>query len=43
MKKKSAEDYLDKLLNSVNDEKVKKEKFKETAKILGFIRFCRYW
>lgn len=34
MKKKSAEDYLDKLLNSVNDEKVKKEKFKETAKML---------
>ena len=34
MKKKSAEDYLDKLLNSVNDEKVKKEKFKETAKVL---------
>ena len=29
MGKKSAEDYLDKLLNSVNDEKVKKEKFKE--------------
>ena len=34
MRKKSAEDYLDKLLNSVNDEKVKKEKFKETAKML---------
>lgn len=34
MKKKSAEDYLDKLLNSVNDEKMKKEKFKETAKML---------
>lgn len=34
MKKKSAEDYLDKLLNSVNDEKEKKEKFKETAKML---------
>ena len=34
MKKKSAEDYLDKLLNSVNDEKVKKEKFRETAKML---------
>ena len=34
MKKKSAEDYLDKLLNSVNDEKVKKEKFKETAKMV---------
>lgn len=34
MKKKSAEDYLDKLLNSVNDEKIKKEKFKETAKML---------
>jgi len=34
MRKKSAEDYLDKLLNSVNDEKVKKEKFRETAKML---------
>jgi len=34
MKKKSAEDYLDKLLNSVNDEKEKKEKFKETAKMV---------
>ena len=34
MKKKSAEDYLDKLLNSVNDEKEKKEKFKETAKLV---------
>ena len=34
MKKKSAEDYLDKLLNSVNDEKVKKEKFKEPAKMV---------
>lgn len=34
MGKKSAEDYLDKLLNSVNDEKMKKEKFKETAKML---------
>lgn len=34
MKKKSAEDYLDKLLNSMNDEKVKKEKFKETAKMV---------
>ena len=34
MKKKSAEDYLDKLLNSVNDEKVKKEQFRETAKML---------
>lgn len=34
MGKKSAEDYLDKLLNSVNDEKTKKEKFKETAKML---------
>ncbi|MBQ3558510.1 MAG: hypothetical protein IJA07_03220 [Agathobacter sp.] len=35
MGKKPAEDYLDKLLNSVNDEKVRKEKFKETAKILN--------
>ena len=34
MKKKSAEDYLDNLLYSVNDESVKKEKFKETAKML---------
>lgn len=34
MGKKSAEDYLDKLLNSVNDEKIKKEKFRETAKML---------
>lgn len=34
MNKQSAEGYLDKLLNSVNDEKVKKDKFKETAKIL---------
>lgn len=34
MKKKSAEDYLDKLLNSVNGEKLKKEKFKETAKLV---------
>ena len=29
MGKKSAEDYLDKLLNSVNDEKTKKEKFSD--------------
>ena len=34
MKKKSAEDYLDKLLNSVNSENDKKDKFKETAKML---------
>ena len=34
MGKKSAEDYLDKLLNSVNDEKAKKDKFKQTAKML---------
>ncbi|MBQ8518340.1 MAG: hypothetical protein IJ455_01885 [Agathobacter sp.] len=34
MGKMPAEDYLDKLLNSVNDEKARKEKFKETAKML---------
>ena len=34
MRKKSAEDYLDKLLNSVNDEKARKDKFKDTAKML---------
>ena len=34
MKKKSAEDYLDKLLNSVNDERARKDKFKETAKMI---------
>lgn len=34
MKKKSAEDYLDKLLNSVNDQKARKDKFKDTAKML---------
>lgn len=34
MRKELAEDYLDKLLNSVNDEKMKKEKFKETVKML---------
>ena len=34
MRKKSAEDYLDKLLNSVNDERARKDKFKETAKMI---------
>ena len=34
MKKKSAEDYLDNLLNSVNDEKERREKYKETARML---------
>lgn len=34
MRKKSAEDYLDKLLNSVNDERERKDKFKETAKMI---------
>lgn len=33
MGKLPAEDYLDKLLNSVNDEKIKKEKFKDTVKV----------
>ena len=35
MGKMPAEAYLDKLLNSVNDEKVRKDKFKETAKMLN--------